>query len=98
MPVHSRSPHGGEREDWYGGETTMANETVNISVADDDRTRFREIVRSLRVAGLDVTQELESLGVVSGEIDAAKVADLQQIEGVAAVERQRSFRLEPPDS
>jgi hypothetical protein len=76
----------------------MANETVNISVADDDRTRFPEIVRSLREAGLDVTQELESLGVVSGEIDSAKVADLQQIEGVAAVERQRSFRLAPPDS
>ena len=76
----------------------MANETVNISVADGDQTRFPEIVRSLREAGLDVTQELESLGIVSGEIDSAKVDDLQQIDGVAAVERQRSYRLAPPDS
>ena len=76
----------------------MANETVNISVADDDPTRFTEVVRSLREAGLDVTQELESLGIVSGEIDSAKVADLEQIDGVAAVERQRSYRLAPPDS
>ena len=76
----------------------MAKENVNISVADDSQTRFPEIVRALREAGLDVTQELESLGIVSGSIDSAKVADLQEMEGVTAVEKERSYQLAPPES
>jgi hypothetical protein len=76
----------------------MAKEGVNISIADEHRARFPEIVKSLRDAGLDVTQELESLGVVSGSIDSDKLADLDKVDGVTAIERERSYQLSPPES
>jgi hypothetical protein len=76
----------------------MAKENVNISVADNSRTRFPEVVRALRDAGLDVTQELESLGIVSGSIESAKVADLQQMDGVTSVEKERTYEIAPPES
>ena len=76
----------------------MANEQVNVSVADDELGRFAEVVRSMRDAGLEVEQELEALGVVSGSIAPDKLPNLRQVKGVTAVETARTYRLPPPDS
>lgn len=74
----------------------MARVTVNVSIAADQQDRFQEIVQTLEAAGLDVTQALESIGIVSGEIDASKIPNLRQIDGVAAVEAERTYDIGPP--
>ena len=74
----------------------MAKVTVNISIASDQPDRFAEIVQSLAAAGLDVTQALPSIGIVSGEIDGSKIPDLRQIDGVAAVEVERAIGISSP--
>ena len=76
----------------------MAAEEVNVSVADDHLARFPDVVRRMEKAGLKVQQQLEAAGVVSGSIDSAKLPDLEQVEGVTAVESSRSFQLPPPES
>ena len=76
----------------------MAIENVNVSVTDDYLDRFPEVVKAAKKAGLKVEQEMETLGIVSGCIDAAKVDDLSRVRGVAAVERARTIQLPPPDS
>lgn len=76
----------------------MAAEDVNVSVADDHLNRFPDVVRRIKKAGLKVEHELEAAGVVSGSIDRAKLSDLEQVEGVAAVERSRGFQIPPPES
>ena len=76
----------------------MAAEEVNVSVADDHLARFPDVVRRMKKAGLKVQQQMESAGVVSGSIDSAKLSDLEQVQGVAAVELSRSFQLAPPES
>ncbi len=76
----------------------MAAEDVNVSVADDHLARFPDVVRRMEKAGLKVQQQLEAAGVVSGSIDRAQLPDLEEVEGVAAVEPSRSFQLPPPES
>ena len=76
----------------------MAVENVNVSVTDDYLDRFSEVVQRAKRAGLQVEQQLEAVGVVSGTIDSEKLGDLDRVEGVAAVERSREVRIAPPDS
>jgi hypothetical protein len=76
----------------------MASEKVNVVVADDYLDRFSEVVKRAKEAGLQVEQPLETIGVVSGSIDPAKLAALKRVEGVTAVEPSRDFQLAPPES
>ena len=76
----------------------MAAEDVNVSVADDHLDGFPDVVERMKKVGLKVHQQMEAVGVVSGSIDPAKLADLERVEGVAAVEPSRSFQLPPPES
>ena len=76
----------------------MAIEKVNISVSDDYLDRFAEVVQRVQRAGLKVERQLQDIGVVTGSIDSAKVADLDRVQGVAAVERARGVHLPPPES
>ncbi len=76
----------------------MTTEHLQISVADDYMDRFPEVVEDLKKAGLDVEQQLETLGVVSGSIDVEQRAKLDAVQGIAAVELSREYRLPPPDS
>jgi hypothetical protein len=71
---------------------------VNVSVSDDHLHRFTEVVRELEKAGLNVDQQLGAVGIVSGTVESAKLADLQKVEGVAAVEQSRNIQLDPPSS
>jgi len=76
----------------------MAIEHVNVSVADDYLDRFTTVVQHCKKAGLKIEQQLAQIGIVSGSIDSAKLADLEQVEGVTAVERSRTYQIAPPNS
>ncbi len=76
----------------------MPNEQVSISVADAFLDRFADVVKRIEQAGLKVDQQLDTIGVITGSIDSDDIGKLDQVEGVAAVERSRGFQLPPPDS
>ena len=78
----------------------MASNRVRLSVSVEDAqlTRFPEVVRACKQAGMKVEEQMEAIGVISGEIDAAKLDDLRRVRGVAHVEEERSFRIAPPES
>ena len=67
---------------------------VMVSV---DPDRLREVARACREVGLDVEQETE-LGILFGTAPADALALLEAVDGVEAVERERSISLPPPDS
>ena len=72
--------------------------SVTISVADDYLDQFDAVVKRSEAAGLQVEQQLETLGIISGLIDPEKVADLYRAAGVSDVEESREYQLPPPDS
>lgn len=76
----------------------MPTEQVSISVADAFLDRFAEVVKRIEQAGLTVDQQLDMIGVITGSIDSDDIGKLDQVEGIAAVERSRGFQLPPPDS
>lgn len=57
-----------------------------------------EVARDLKKAGLSVDQVFESIGSITGTADAAVVARLRSIEGVADVSPNPSIDIGPPDS
>jgi UDP-N-acetylmuramate-alanine ligase len=69
-----------------------------VSVDDEHLDRFSEVVKGLEDAGMDVEQELEETGVITGSIDSEKVEQLRKVEGVSHVEESQQFQIAPPDS
>jgi hypothetical protein len=76
----------------------MATEKVNVLVADDHLKDFAKLVEQSKQAGMKVENQLKEIGVISGSIDAAHIADLERLPGIAAVERQREIQIPPPES
>ena len=71
---------------------------VTVTVADSHASDIDEVAGRLRDAGMQVDQVLGTLGVITGSIDATRIAALEQLDGVAAVEEQTGFQIAPPDA
>jgi hypothetical protein len=71
---------------------------VTVSANDEYLNRFSEFVKACEKAGLNISQKLSNIGVVTGRIDADRVDLLHRAPGVAHVEQSRSFQIAPPDS
>jgi hypothetical protein len=76
----------------------VADEQVVISVADDQVDNMAGVVEALQVAGLTVTEVLDSVGVVTGTVEKEALSSLSTVPGVVEVERSRVYELPPPDS
>ncbi|TWF74735.1 hypothetical protein FHX44_11617 [Pseudonocardia hierapolitana] len=73
-------------------------EKVTVSVTDEAVGRIDEVVAALEHGGMHVDQVLRPIGLITGSIDTQRVQALGDVAGVAAVERQRTVQLPPPDS
>lgn len=75
-------------------------ETVSVVVSVDESRlgEFPRLVQALRRAGLHVESAMASIGTVAGSANENALPRLQAVEGVAHVERARSFHLPPPRS
>lgn len=60
--------------------------------------RFAEVAGALRDAGLAVGSAHRRTGTVTGTVPEERIAELESLDGVAAVERGRRFVVPPPDS
>ncbi|HEY9281579.1 MAG TPA: hypothetical protein VIP51_16040 [Eoetvoesiella sp.] len=67
----------------------MAKTALSIMVDEKHLRRFAEIVKCCEDAGLEVHQELTSIGVITGSIDSSKIKSLSGIEGVDSIEESR---------
>jgi hypothetical protein len=76
----------------------MAKLDVTVSVKDDHLPRFVELVEHMKKSGLDVERQLQSVGVVTGKIDAEKLAQRRTLNGIGSVEEARSYQIAPPES
>lgn len=76
----------------------MSKINLTVSVANDHLNDFSGVVARCRKAGMSITQEMKSIGVISGSIDEVALAALRQVKGVSQIEPERSFQIAPPDS
>ena len=71
---------------------------IQVSVAPDYAADIQGVADRLRAAGMSVNETMEAGGVVTGSAPESRIADLERVEGVAAVEQARTYQLPPPDS
>lgn len=76
----------------------MAQVKLSVLVEDDHLPKFSDVVKRVKQAGMKVENELETIGIITGSVDEAKVTGLKAIKGVAQVEQEGSFQIPPPDS
>jgi hypothetical protein len=69
----------------------------NVTVTTDGRD-IDATVESLRAVGMTVTDVHREIGIVSGTVAPADRDSLDGVQGVSAVEADRSFEIAPPDS
>ena len=55
-------------------------------------------MRRLRRAGLSVGDVLEAVGIVNGHVSQLRLARLETVRGVVAVEPSRTLGVSPPDA
>ncbi|MBK1782915.1 hypothetical protein [Prauserella cavernicola] len=65
---------------------------VIVSVTDEQLAALDDVVSHLRDAGMAVEDVQELLGTVTGSVEPAALAALQDVPGVADVELQRDVR------
>ena len=76
----------------------MSKVNLTVSVADDHLKDFSDIVARCRKAGMNIENEMKSIGVITSSIDEAALDKLSRLKGVSQVEPERSFQIAPPDS
>ncbi len=76
----------------------MSEVNLSVLVNDDYSDRILEVVAALQAGGMKVEQLMEQIGVITGSIDSTKVAEIERIEGVSAVELAQRYQLKPPSS
>lgn len=64
---------------------------INVTVLVDEahRPRLADMARKLEEHGFSVNESNDSIGVLSGTVDASSLSKLRQVDGVAAVEKDR---------
>ena len=77
---------------------TRKKHKVVVTVEDSGADAIEKVSERCRAAGLRITESLEFLGQIIGEIDADKEASLRRVPGVSSVEPSQEYQLPPPDS
>lgn len=73
-------------------------EKVVVSVSDDQMADLSRVLADLREAGLVVDNVLQLLGTVTGSVEPGAISRLEQVPGVAAVQRAQHYQLPHPDT
>ena len=76
---------------------TTEPQQVVVTVDDDQLAEIGELAERLRLAGMRIDQVLGDIGVITGSLPTDRLTSAQRLPGVAAVERETSFQLPPPD-
>jgi hypothetical protein len=71
---------------------------VSVLVSDSGMKAFEHVVDACKKAGLHVEHALKSTGVITGSVESTKLAALNKVSGVDAVETERNVQLPPPGS
>lgn len=76
----------------------MSKVNLLISVEDNHREQILEVVKALQTYGVKIEHVMEQIRVIRGSIDSEQVEGISQVQGIAAVEVEQKFQLEPPES
>ena len=71
---------------------------ITVSVNDSHLESISGVADRLRKEGMEVENELASLGVITGTINDSKLSALGSVEGVKSVSKDQAFRIPSSDA
>jgi hypothetical protein len=71
---------------------------VTVTVADSHAADIDELADRLRQAGMDVDDVLRAIGIITGSVPIEQLSSIEALPGVAAVEKQLTLGIAPPDA
>jgi hypothetical protein len=74
----------------------MRRTPVIVTVGDARLASIGEVAEALKAKGLEVAQVMPLTGVITGSVAAARLRQLEAVEGVLSVEREAVAELPPP--
>ncbi|MEO8259094.1 MAG: hypothetical protein ABI868_17230 [Acidobacteriota bacterium] len=75
----------------------MGSRNYTITVDDHARGRLADLGEQLRQAGFEVAQQLDAIGVILGRAEDADLPRIRGLQGVAAIEEDRTIEPWSPD-
>jgi hypothetical protein len=79
----------------FAGSQAMSDESLDrviITIDDQHAADIQSVVSRLSAAGLKVSNVLSASGIVTGEVERAKRAQLRAVKGVLDVEDDQEMR------
>lgn len=76
----------------------MSQVPICVSIDEAHLAQIQQISQRLQSSGMTVEQTLATIGVITGSINADRLENITQIEGVKNVETQQNYQLNPPHS
>lgn len=73
----------------------MKTVDILISVSDEYLEQIPALVEKLTAAGLTNIQTMAAVGIITGALAEAKLAEVAQMAGVAQVQRAQAYQLPP---
>lgn len=75
----------------------MTERPVKVRLATTDAATMDALCDRLARNGLRIRRKLPALGLVTGDVEEARIADMRAVEGVEAVEPESGVQLPPFD-
>jgi hypothetical protein len=71
---------------------------ITVTVDESHRAALGEVAAQLREKGMRVDNELDAIGVITGEANEGALPGLRTVAGVESVRENQTFQAAPPDS
>jgi len=71
---------------------------ITVTVDDEHADSMGQVAATLRACGMQISQVLEAVGVITGSVPEDGVAELRNIHGVKSVDPAVDITIPSPDS
>jgi len=71
---------------------------ITVTVDDEHAASVGQVAATLRGSGMQISQVLEAVGVITGSVPEDGVAELRNVHGVKSVDKAVDFLIPGPDS
>lgn len=71
---------------------------ITLIIAEGFFDQVDQIVKESELIGFNCKTQIDEIGLVMGELDAEKIDELRNIEGIMSVELDKEIQLPPHDS
>lgn len=71
----------------------MSKVEIIVKVEDAYENKLSEIARECKAAGMNISQQMSAVGMISGTTERANISRIERIKGVAYVEESKEISI-----